>query len=104
MKFDAKMIWFECKNRQSNLLFLSCENWVLDDQSDNKNKRKRCIYRGHKMAEIKDMIALETSRSAVSFGGQAAECDRRMADTLFTNSVPDVLKRSGRYYEMNMYK
>ena len=50
MKFDAKMIWFECKNRQSNLLFLSCENRVLDDQSNNKNKRKRCIYRGQQEA------------------------------------------------------
>ena len=50
MKFDAKMIWFECKNRQSNLLFLSCENRVLDDKSDNQNKRKIYIYRGQELA------------------------------------------------------
>ena len=46
MKFDAKMNLFECKKRQSKMLFLSCENRVLDFQSDKKNKRKMCIYRG----------------------------------------------------------
>ena len=64
---------------QSNLLFLSCRNRVLDCESDQKNKRKRCIYRGQELVEWKDMIALETCRSAVSFGGQATKCDRRMA-------------------------
>ena len=79
MKFDAKRNWFECLNEQSNLLFLSFENRVLDNKSNNQNKRKRCICRGQELAMWKDKIALETYRSAVSFGGQAAECDRRMS-------------------------
>ena len=79
MKFDAKMILFECKKRQSKMLFLSCENRVLDDKSDIQNKRKRCIYRGQELATWKDKIALWNRRSAVSFCGQAAELDRRMS-------------------------
>ena len=90
MKYDAKMIWFECKNRQSNLLFLSCQNRVLDDQSDNENKRKGCIYRGQQLATWKDKIALWNRRSAVSFYSQAAELNRRMSPerTGETSAVP----------------
>jgi hypothetical protein len=79
MKYDAKVFWFECKKRQSKMLFLSCENRVLDDKSDDQNKRKRCIYRGQELATWKDKIALWNRRSAVSFCGQAAELDRRMS-------------------------
>ena len=63
MKFYAKMILFECIKRQSKMLFLSCENRVLDDESNDQNKRKRCIYRGQELATWKDKIALWNRRS-----------------------------------------